>query len=58
MNLQTIVTIFVLFLIFGFVGQMDFESEIVAEQQYIKDVCSGVYPDYKYLEPNCMEEKK
>tara|TARA_A100000164_G_C21320097_1_gene501680 strand:- start:285 stop:461 length:177 start_codon:yes stop_codon:yes gene_type:complete len=58
MNLKIIFYIVILISIFGFVGQMDFESEIVAEQQYIKDVCSGVYPDYKYLEPNCMEEKK
>ena len=45
-------------LIIGLVGNLDFESERIAEEQYLKDVCSGTYPDYKNLKPKCSIKGK
>ncbi len=53
MNFKTIFWILAFIGLIGAVGQMDYEDEIIAEQQYIQDVCAGVYPDYEYLEPDC-----
>lgn len=53
MNFKTVLWILALLGFLGLVGQMDYEDEILAEQQYIRDVCNGVYPDYEYLQPDC-----
>lgn len=53
MKFKTVFWVLALIGLIGIVGQMDYESEIIAEDQYIQDVCSGVYPDYKYLQPDC-----
>ena len=58
MNLRTIFWVIAFLALIGVVGQMDYEDEIISEQSYIRDGCSGVYPDYKYLEPDCKETKK
>ena len=46
MNLRTIFWVIAFLALIGVVGQMDYEDEIISEQSYIRDVCSGVYPDY------------
>lgn len=53
MSLKTIFWIIAFVCLIGVVGQLDYQDEIIAEQSYIRDVCAGVYPDYKYLEPDC-----
>lgn len=58
MNIKTIFWVIAFLALIGVVGQMDYEDEIIAEQSYIRDVCAGVYPDYKYLEPACDEVTK
>lgn len=53
MSFKTVFWIIALLGFLGIVGQMDYEDEIIAEQQYIQDVCNGVYPDYLELNPSC-----
>ncbi len=36
----------------------DYNNEVIAERAYITDVCSGVYPDYKNLNPKCSTAER
>ena len=40
------------------VSTHDYHSEVIAERAYITDVCSGVYPDYKNLNPKCSTAER
>ena len=42
-----------IFVMLGFVGAMDYQDELLAQQHYTDMVCAGHYPDYKELEPTC-----
>ena len=37
------------------VSNMDYQNELVAEQAYKRDVCEGIYPNYKNLKLDCKE---
>lgn len=40
---------------FLIVSNMDYQNELVAEQAYKRDVCKGIYPNYKNLKLDCKE---
>lgn len=40
-------------LLFGIVGSMDYEDAVQQDAVYVKNVCDGVWPDYKKLEVTC-----
>ena len=40
---------------FLIVSNMDYQNEVVAEQAYKRDVCEGIYPNYKTLKVECKE---
>lgn len=35
------------------VSNLDYQDQKLAEQQYIKNVCAGVHPNYKKWEIDC-----
>tara|TARA_Y100000817_G_scaffold298409_1_gene275577 strand:- start:89 stop:259 length:171 start_codon:yes stop_codon:yes gene_type:complete len=53
MNPKNIITISIILLILGIVGNMDFQDELNEERIYRHNFCSGVHPDYKNLNPDC-----
>ena len=40
---------------FLIVSNMDYQNELVGEQAYKRDVCEGIYPNYKNLKLDCKE---
>tara|TARA_B100000242_G_scaffold42787_2_gene25515 strand:+ start:1221 stop:1394 length:174 start_codon:yes stop_codon:yes gene_type:complete len=53
MNTKNIITISIILLILGIVGNMDFQDELNEERIYRDNFCQGVHPDYKNLNPDC-----
>ena len=53
MNLKSGFITILIFMMLGFVGAMDFQDMVLAEQHYKDMVCAGHYPDYKELKPSC-----
>ena len=50
--MKTVLAVTVLAL-FGIVGSMDYEDAVQQEIVYVKNVCDGVWPDYKQLGVTC-----
>ena len=53
MNLKNWFITILIFVMLGFVGAMDYQDELVAQQHYTDMVCACHYPDYKELKPTC-----
>lgn len=50
----TLMIMMVLFIaLYAIVSTMSYSDEVSAEQQYKSNVCSGIWPDYKGLKPDC-----
>lgn len=56
MRLTLLITIIVL--IWLLVSTMDYEDEQQEARQYIHMVCSGAWPDYKQLNPECGSKSR
>ena len=39
--------------LFIWASSMDYQENLVQEQHYIKMVCEGHWPDYRYDKPEC-----
>lgn len=44
-------------IILGLVGKVDYQEEIIEEQNYNYMVCNGFYPNYNNVELNCDNSK-
>ncbi len=53
MRLRYPLALIAVVLVFGFVGQMDYEDEVNEASHYDEMVCSGHWPDYERREPDC-----
>ena len=56
MNLKNLSILVVILLALGLIGNQDYKDELIEEQRYLKDVCDGIYPDYKNLHPKCTNK--
>ena len=52
-RIQKICIIFFIALLMFWVSAEDFKHEVVISSEYTYNVCSGFWPDYKDLKPNC-----
>ena len=52
---QTLITALAIVLSVGLLaaGTDDYNEEVAQAEQYAIDVCAGVMPDYKQIEPDC-----
>ena len=55
MKIRYVLALSVTVLLFGVVGNADYEDALAEEAFYIEMVCEGKWPDYKILEPSCVE---
>ena len=55
MKIRYVLALLITVLLFGFVGDADYEDVLAEEAFYIEMVCEGKWPDYKNLEPSCVE---
>ena len=55
MKIRYVLALLITVLLFGFVGEADYEDVLAEEAFYIEMVCKGKWPDYKNLEPSCVE---
>jgi hypothetical protein len=46
------------FVLFGMVGQMDYEEAVMQERVYAEMVCDGHWPDYENRKPDCASLEK
>ncbi len=53
MSLKNLSILAAVLLALGWIGNQDYQDELIQEQQYFKDVCDGIHPDYKNLQPPC-----
>ncbi len=53
MSLKNLSILAAVLLVLGWIGNQDYQDELIQEQQYFKDVCDGIHPDYKNLQPPC-----
>ena len=56
MNLKNLSILVVILLALGLIGNQDYKDELIEEQRYLKDVCDGIYPDFKNLKPKCLNK--
>ena len=56
MNLKNLSILVVILLALGLIGNQDYKDELIEEQRYLKDVCDGIYTDYKNLQPKCTNK--
>ena len=56
MNLKNLSILVVILLALGLIGNQDYKDELIEEQRYLKDVCDGIYQDYKNLQPKCTNK--
>ena len=57
MKIRYVLALSVTVLLFGVVGNADYEDALAEEAFYIEMVCEGKWPDYKNLEPSCVEDR-
>ena len=53
MSLKNLSILAAILLALGWIGNQDYQDELIEEQRYLEDVCSGIYPDFKNLQPQC-----
>lgn len=53
MKLRYLLAFIAVVLVFGLVGQMDYEDEVAEASHYDEMVCSGYWPDYERRKPDC-----
>jgi hypothetical protein len=58
MSLKNLSILAAILLALGLIGNQDYQDELIQEQQYFKDVCDGIHPDYKNLQPPCSIKGK
>lgn len=51
--MRSLFWIMVLIVLFSWVSGEDYEEELKQEQVYIDNVCSGLWPDFRRLSPDC-----
>ena len=56
MSLKNLSILAGILLALGLIGNQDYQDELIEEQQYFKDVCDGIYPDFKNLQPKCSNK--
>ena len=56
MNLKNFSILAAILLALGWIGNQDFQDELIEEQRYLEDVCDGIYPDFKNLKPKCLNK--
>mgnify|MGYP003136634927 FL=1 len=56
MSLKNLSILAAILLALGLIGNQDYKDELIQEQQYFKDVCDGIHPDYKNLKPKCLNK--
>jgi len=53
MKLRYVLGLGLLFILMMISSTMSFNDELLEENQYIDNVCKGVWPDFKNLTPSC-----
>ena len=53
MSLKNLSILAAILLALGWIGNQDYQDELIEEQRYLQDVRSGIYPDFKNLQPKC-----
>ena len=56
MSLKNLSILAAILLALGWIGNQDFQDELIEEQRYLEDVCDGIYPDFKNLKPKCSNK--
>jgi len=56
MNLKNFSILAAILLALGWIGNQDYQDELIEERRYFEDVCSGIYPDFKNLKPKCLNK--
>ena len=56
MNLKNFSILAAILLALGWIGNQDYQDELIEERRYFEDVCSGIYPDFKNLKPQCANK--
>ena len=47
--------ILLIILLFGYIGEADYQDALASEQRYIERVCDGAHSDYLSLGVTCAE---
>ena len=53
MSLKNLSILAAILLALGWIGNQDYQDELIEERRYFEDVCDGIHPDYKNLQPPC-----
>ncbi len=56
MSLKNLSILAAVLLALGWIGNQDYQDELIEERRYFEDVCSGIYPDFKNLKPQCTNK--
>ena len=56
MSLKNLSILVAILLALGWIGNQDYQDELIEEQTYLEDVCDGIYPDFKNLKPKCLNK--
>lgn len=56
MSLKNLSILVAILLALGWIGNQDYQDELIEEQTYLEDVCDGIYPDFKNLKPQCTNK--
>lgn len=56
MSLKNLSILAAILLALGWIGNQDYQDELIEERRYSEDVCSGIYPDFKNLKPQCTNK--
>ena len=56
MSLKNLSILAAILLALGWIGNQDYQDELIEERRYFEDVCSGIYPDFKNLKPKCSNK--
>ena len=52
-RLKPLAAAILLVILYGIVGQSDYDDAVAMDEHYAEMVCAGYWPDYEARKPNC-----